>query len=106
MLPFLPSISVNLVSLILSFFDPVAQPEIEREIMLLTHKKEYGLYSKEIPFRRVPRGPVLGPLLFLIHIYVNDILRCSEMFDFHLFDDNTNLICAGKSLKSLDRSCC
>ena len=48
----------------------------------------------------VPQGSVLGPLLFLI--YVNDIYRCSQIFDFYLFADDTNLLYSNKDLKYLE----
>ena len=48
----------------------------------------------------VPQGSVLGPLLFLI--YVNDIYRCSQIFDFYLFADDTNLLYSNKDLKDLE----
>lgn len=56
-------------------------------------------HKRKISFG-VPQGSVLGPLLFLI--YKNDIPNCSEIFYFHLFPDDTNLIYADKSLKSLE----
>ena len=48
----------------------------------------------------VPQGSVLGPLLFLI--YVNDIYRCSQIFDFYLFADDTNLLYSDKDLRDLE----
>ena len=49
----------------------------------------------------VPQGSVLGPLLFLI--YVNDIYRCSQIFEFYLFADDTNLLYSNKDLKDLEK---
>ena len=48
----------------------------------------------------VPRGSVLGPLLFLI--YINDIYNSSEKLSFYLFSDDANLLYAEKDLRSLE----
>ena len=56
--------------------------------------------NKEEMVCGVPQGSVLGPLLFLI--YVNDIYRCSQIFDFYLFADDTNLLYSNKDLKDLE----
>ena len=44
----------------------------------------------------VPQGSVLGPLLFLI--YINDFASCSELLDFHLFADDSNLFYKHKNI--------
>ena len=43
---------------------------------------------------------VLAALLFLI--YINDIRKCSDIFDFHLFADGSSLLYADKGLTSLE----
>ena len=48
----------------------------------------------------VPQGSVLGPLLFLL--YINDFSKCSNLFDFHIFADNTNLLYSNSNLAELE----
>ena len=47
----------------------------------------------------VPRGSVLGPLLFIL--YINDICNVSKVFDCILFADDTNLFCSDNNINDL-----
>ena len=47
----------------------------------------------------VPQGSILGPLLFIL--YINDIVKCSDILNFILFADDINLFYSNKNLNEL-----
>jgi hypothetical protein len=49
----------------------------------------------------VPQGSVLGPLLFIL--YINDIVKCSDILKFILFADDTNLFYSNRNFYVLEQ---
>ena len=49
----------------------------------------------------IPQGPVLGPLLFLLHI--SDLNQAIKFCKVHHFADDTNLLYFSNSIKKLNK---
>jgi retron-type reverse transcriptase len=50
----------------------------------------------------VPQGSILGPLLFIL--FINDLCNVSELINFILFADDTNLFASGNNVEKLCRN--
>lgn len=71
----------------------------------LSQRNQYvninGQNSEMLPIScGVPQGSILGPKLFIL--YVNDMCNASELFEYVLFADDTNLFCSDENAQNLN----
>ena len=91
-----------LLSKLLSY--GIQKPHIDWFKSYLNKRKQRvfvnGNISDTMPITSgVPKGSILGPLLFLI--YINDFTQSSDFFSMRLFADDTSLTASAKNIDEL-----